>query len=275
MSKLTDFFPQSTQGSSSSSDANALSADLYVDIVLIGGGGGGSTSYPQAIGPYTPNSPCSASAGGAGGYFRGRYGIRTGTVYPVVIGAGGAAAPTSVATPTSFGGRGGNTKFDNGKLIGYGGGGAGSFCKCACPTWASQPCCWVSCTITISGTPGGTGGLSPLCGTSVECLNIFGCHSNACNPTSPLNGLSLDFAGNCVICPGLFNKSPNANTGNGGASSCDGTSVGYTGSSGFAIVSYPTNSAPAATSTPGAVNCSPQTPGYYTYVYTSTGSFTL
>ena len=275
MTKLTDFFPQSTQGSSSSSDVNALSADLYVDLVLVGGGGGGSTSYPQAVGPSTPNAPCSAAAGGAGGYFKGRYGIRTGTEYPVVIGAAGAAAPTSVATPTSFGGRGGNTTFDNGKLSGYGGGGAGSFCKCACPTWAGQQICWLTCTITISGTPGGTGGLAPSCGIAVQCSNVFGCHSNANNPTCPLNGQELNFTGTNVLCPGLFCLSPNANTGNGGNSSFDGVTVGSTGSSGFAIVSYPTGAAPAATSTPGAVDCSPNTPGFYTYVYTSTGSFTL
>lgn len=273
MSKLTDFFPQSTSGSSIS-DANALNADVYANIIVVGGGGGGSTTSPSqpSPSPYVGNSV--TSAGAAGGYFCGRYGLSLGVEYPVVIGAAGAAAPSTVVAPTSFGGRGGNTLFDNGRLTGYGGGGGGSFCRCNVPSWSNPYINFKVCSITIPGTPGGLGGFGCPCGLSIQCASRFGCHSNACNPLSPLNGLALDFTGNCVLCPGACGRIPNANTGIGGISVCTpGTAC--SGSSGFVVISYPVDMSGAASSTPGAVNCSPQTPGYYTYVYTSTGSFKL
>lgn len=272
MSNLTDFFPRQST-STSASDVNALSADLYVDVILVAGGGGGSATTPSTTTPYGANC-CAVHGGGAGGYFRGRYGVSSGKPYPVVIGGGGAAAPsTAAALPTSQGGRGGDTTFDCNKLVAWGGGGSGSFCKCLAPS----PYTMAICAIQIPGGNGGVGGFGYYCGSSVQSSSRFGCHSNACNPVSSLNGLPLSFTGCPSLSPGVSGGGEGSNTGNGGRSTLvPGTpGAACAGGSGFAVISYPTNSAPAATSTPGAVNCSPQTPGYYTYVYTSTGSFTL
>lgn len=258
MSKLTDFFPQQSSSTSSSSDVNGLNASVYADVVLVAGGGGGTNS--------TPGVP---EGGGAGGYFRGRYGISSGKEYPVVVGAGGAAGPISAVTPTSYGGNGGNTTFDNGKLVSYGGGGSGSFCLCY-PTPGI-----FYCALSNRGGHGGVGGTSYLSGQSIQYSNRFGCHSNQCNSYGSINGLSLDFTGYCALCPGVYLKTACSNTGTGGCNSYSAPTPASAGGSGFAVISYKTTFAGAATTAPGAVDCSPQTPGYYTYVYTSSGSFTL
>lgn len=70
------------------------------------------------------------------------------------------------------------------------------------------------------------------------------------------------------------------NTGKGGwqsfkPPSCPGGPYGAVpGYPGTVVVRYPTCYS-ASPSTPGGTNCSPQTPGYYTYKYNSTGSLTL
>ena len=51
---------------------------------------------------------------------------------------------------------------------------------------------------------------------------------------------------------------------------------GYSGSSGSVTIRYPSSwGATPAPSRSGSVDCSPQTPGYYTYRWTSPGSITL
>jgi hypothetical protein len=67
-----------------------------------------------------------------------------------------------------------------------------------------------------------------------------------------------------------------ANYGAGGVAGQEGDGVcnGGSGGSGTVIVRYPTQFA-AAPLTPGATNCSPVTPGYYTYRFNSSGSITL
>lgn len=257
MSKLTDFFPQQSTSTTSTLDVNGLNASVYADIILVAGGGGGSTSTP---------SPLIIQGGGAGGYFRGRYGLSTGVEYPVVVGAGGAAAPTNIVSPTSYGGNGGNTIFDN-KIIAYGGGGSGSFCLC------NPVPSYLNCALSTGGGHGGVAGSSFVPSQPIQYQNRFGCHSNSSNTYSTINGLSLDFTGYCALCPGACFKASCSNTGTGGCINAIGS--GTTGGSGFAVISYQSTFAGAATTTPGAIDCSPQTPGHYTYVYTSTGSFTL
>lgn len=73
---------------------------------------------------------------------------------------------------------------------------------------------------------------------------------------------------------GVFSATQDANTGNGGTTSGPGTQASGSGAPGTVIVRYPTQFA-AAPSSPGAVNCSPETPGYHTYKFNSTGSITL
>jgi hypothetical protein len=67
-----------------------------------------------------------------------------------------------------------------------------------------------------------------------------------------------------------------ANYGAGGVARGDsaGHSNGGNGGSGTVIVRYPDQFA-AAPASPGATDCSPATPGYYTYRFNSTGSITL
>lgn len=77
--------------------------------------------------------------------------------------------------------------------------------------------------------------------------------------------------GNCqAVFPGR------ANYGEGGHATCCtcGSYCSANGGSGTVIVRYPTQFA-AAPSSPGATDCSPQTPGYYTYRFNSSGSITL
>lgn len=67
-----------------------------------------------------------------------------------------------------------------------------------------------------------------------------------------------------------------ANTGRGGsvAASCCGCICSGSGGSGVVVIRYPDQFA-AAPASPGATDCSPATPGYYTYRFNSTGSITL
>ena len=65
-----------------------------------------------------------------------------------------------------------------------------------------------------------------------------------------------------------------ANSGIGGAATECGRTCSSSGGSGVVVVRYPTQFA-AAPASPGATNCSPQTPGYHTYRFNSTGSITL
>ena len=72
---------------------------------------------------------------------------------------------------------------------------------------------------------------------------------------------------------------PSANFGNGGVggnwrSSPAANSFGTAGSSGVVVIKY-ANQLPAPTSFPGATDISSSTPGFRTYKFTSSGSFTL
>lgn len=58
--------------------------------------------------------------------------------------------------------------------------------------------------------------------------------------------------------------------------SCGACSPGCSGTSGVLIIKWPSSvGAAPPTGFPGATNISPQTPGYYTYCFTSSGSITL
>jgi hypothetical protein len=63
-----------------------------------------------------------------------------------------------------------------------------------------------------------------------------------------------------------------ANSGQGGSNRCGGDE--NAGGSGVVIIRYPTDFS-AAPASPGATDCSPVTPGYYTYRFNSSGSITL
>ena len=73
-----------------------------------------------------------------------------------------------------------------------------------------------------------------------------------------------------TCCDGL------ANFGQGGAAGCraEGCGNGGSGGSGTVILRYPDQFS-AAPASPGATDCSPITPGYYTYRFNSSGSITL
>lgn len=73
-----------------------------------------------------------------------------------------------------------------------------------------------------------------------------------------------------TCCDGEANYGAGGLAGNGPNGVCNAGS----GGSGTVIVRYPTQFA-AAPLTPGATNCSPVTPGYYTYRFNSSGSITL
>ena len=67
-----------------------------------------------------------------------------------------------------------------------------------------------------------------------------------------------------------------ANTGRGGSvgGTNNGCACSGSGGSGVVVIRYPDQFA-AAPASPGATDCSPVTPGYYTYRFNSTGSITL
>ena len=137
MSKLTDFFPQS----SGSASKNAA-------ILLVGGGGGGSAGFvknvcPACPVPFNTSDICGGYGGGGGGVYIGHIDITEGCTYPVVVGSGGACGclkPDCAGEPGGAGSPGGLSRF--GSFVVGGGGGAGTLCvKHYSPT-VDGHCCY-------------------------------------------------------------------------------------------------------------------------------------
>ena len=303
MSNISDFFPTPSGGSSST---DIFSSDVFADIVIVGGGGGAAQSTSSSCLPTQPSAGCFVfGGGGGGGIYRVRYGLNCDQTYPITVGAGGAGSPTDAGIEGLTQGENGSpSKFDGNRFIALGGGGAGSVCR--------SPCCQAcptSCGGCMTyGKAGGQGGSSiGYCFSALDapgssfgsqygyhygnammifrgqiCPQSPGCDPNAA--TIPVNGYDLSgtsgcdtiarmgwYCGHNLPCAtGCAYSAGQANSGD-GAGNCNGSA---TGGSGFVVVSYPTlhRAAPAR---PGSVDCSPCTPGYYTYVFTSSGSITL
>lgn len=302
MSLLSSFFP--------SSPAPDVNADAYADIIIVAGGGGGATSSPiPSPSPYYPAS-LPSPGGGGGGIHVMKMGLFCGTTYPIVVGAGGAASPTTVGCQGS---NGSNSSFCSGRYVAMGGGGAGSMCWRG-PCGPYQPAA-AAALQSWPGRPGGQGGSSlratsptyPQWGTGIaiafgssssfatRCGYHYGDAMNysTSNPTyntrirPRANGLDLGFCqllpacgvsfhgsfqgSGCCSPPALCFMSPN--TGNGGVGINNGAAA-CAGNSGFVVVSYPTITR-AAPSFPGGTDCSPCTPGFRTYLFKTSGSITI
>lgn len=159
------------------------------------------------------------------------------------------------------GGAGGNAYCSviSGGILSYGaggGGGGGNFNLITSTAAAQRPC--VNYTsirgcggISVNGGCGGCGGN----GTTPDYPQI---------PAAPSG------------CPG---GNGTANTGGGGGGGGAGPTTqgtGGSGGSGVAIIQYPTQYASvAAPARPGGCDCSPATPGFYTYKFNGPGSITL
>ena len=300
MSNISDFFPTPSGGGN---NTDVLASDVFADIVIVGGGGG-STIANDAC-PGTPSRRDYSGAGG-GGLYRLYYGLNCDQTYPITVGAGGAAGPTNPGDiGASQGENGSPSKFNGSQFIAYGGGGGGSYCGCSSPV----TCPTSQGPFQTYGRAGGQGGASQTvsnkCSLNAASHSSFGSRygyhygnsdylhiTQVCAPcgpfpaTCPVNGYDLNSHSACdtiaraaYLCFDCTCNAPYcecsysagaANTGD-GAGSWNGAAAG---GSGFVIVSYP-NSHRAAPARPGSVDCSPFTPGYYTYLFTSSGSITL
>ena len=305
MSNLTDFF-------SSSGGGGILSSNVFADIVIVGGGGGAAQSHSSSCMPNCPGCACYRwGGGGGGGIYRVRYGLNCDQTYPITVGAGGAGGDPTAPVGTSQGENGSPSKFDGSRFVALGGGGAGSVARATLPAFCPASCPKGCQTF---GKAGGQGGNSiGYCESAWEAPGAsfgsqYGYHygngmmilrgqicpvptgvPNAA--TCPVNGYDLNgssacdtiarigwFCGNQPLCPTgtphptctCSYSAGQANSGD-GAGNCNGSA---SGGSGFVVVSYPTlhRAAPAR---PGSNDCSACTPGYYTYVFTSSGSITL
>jgi hypothetical protein len=94
---------------------------------------------------------------------------------------------------------------------------------------------------------------------------IFRCETGY---TSNITGSSYTYGGpSCIASGGSGGSSPGPTI----------IAPGTSGCAGVLVIRWPVNAAGAAPPTgfPGGTNISPQTPGYYTYCFTSSGSITL
>jgi hypothetical protein len=261
MSTLTQFFGGSSQG-----------IPLRV-LVQAAGGGGGEPTYGYGSG-----------AGGAGGIglTNSGYQVAPGTTCTITVGGGGAAATPSVpgtnggfsAFSVPSDGKADSIRIEGGQGGGHTAGAAGSPIPGGCGAGqgggpAGNPVSlytdWSGDGIVTEavfpwgvayGNPGvGNGTLADSSGSTKG--NRRGCKSY-------ITG-TLTFYGAGNTSPAI---APVANSGNGGGA------PKQAGSPGVVVVQYPSTYG-AASSSPGAVDVSPATPGFYTYRFTSSGSITL
>tara|TARA_A100001234_G_scaffold203528_1_gene197753 strand:+ start:896 stop:1819 length:924 start_codon:yes stop_codon:yes gene_type:complete len=307
MSNLTDFFSSSGGGGSN------LSSDVFADIVIVGGGGGGAQSTSSSCMPNCPSCGCYRwGGGGGGGIYRVRYGLTCDQTYPITVGAGGAGSPTDAGIEGLTQGENGSpSKFDGNRFIALGGGGAGSVKRTVCPTQCPSTCRGRA-TYGRAGGQGGSGVgwcFSTFDAPGSSFGSQYGYHYGSAmfifrgqagcpvpcgfpnDATKPVNGYDLSGSSACDtfarpgwLCETRYQcptgpahpqcccnwSAGQANSGD-GAGNCNGSA---TGGSGFVVVSYP-DSHRAAPARPGSNDCSACTPGYRTYVFTSSGSITL
>lgn len=243
-------------------------------IYAIGGGGGGYPTSIHQAGSTTARDTCASgiSGGSAGGSvptcYNMQYSSSSGTwcMSTSCTAPSGSIYGTSLATFTGAC----NVTYSTTRptRFGYNAGG---------PSRNTQFNC--TCTNMLGGSAGNT-----LCGTTpffvssmtgtTVCLATGGgsVGYTCCNPTF-ING-----------CPGCTNG-VTANSGNGAQGiyytympqqsqyTCLAPN-GWAGSPGVLVVRYPSAYA-ASPSFPGATDCSPATPGFRTYRFTSSGSITL
>ena len=309
MSNISDFFPTPSGGSSST---DIFTSDVFADIVIVAGGGGAAQSDSSSCRSNCPGCGCYRwGGGGGGGIYRVRYGLNCDQTYPITVGAGGAGGDPTATVGTSQGENGSPSKFDGSRFVALGGGGAGSvqrtiipaFCPTACPRGCQtfgkaggqggnsigySDSAWESPGASFGSQYGYHYGNGMMIIRGQICPTATGVPDIA---TRPLNGYDLSgssacdtfarigwFCGNQPLCPtGTPHPSATcsystgqANSGD-GAGNCNGSA---TGGSGFVVVSYP-NLHRAAPARPGSNDCSACTPGFYTYVFTSSGSITL
>jgi hypothetical protein len=203
---------------------------LTVDYLVVGGGGaGGREDYGSGIGGGggAGGLRCTVGATGGGGSLESPLSLTANTVYPVLIGAGGAFSITG-----GRGANGGNTTFGSIVAIG-GGGGAGG-----------EGGGW-----TYKGQNGGSGGGGEGGSTS----NVFGGGNSGTGGSGTANqgfagGNSIGGSGGGTGGGGGAGEAGNTNGGaqggDGVATSISGTSVTYAGGGGGAL--YGTASAGGA-----------------------------
>lgn len=258
---------------------------------------------------------CGWAGGGGGAIYRLRYGLRCGQTYPITVGAGGAAGPSDVGIEgNSQASNGSPSKFDGSRFIAYGGGGAGSIKTC-CGFGQDKESTMSHGRAGGQGGIGAGSFYSSLAASHSSFGSRYGFHygnsdaiyfGQICpsdgqpgifgKATAPVNGYDLSgssacdtiarggwycFGKSCTCppeytptidhcCVGCAYSAGQANSGD-GAGSCNGPAAG---GSGFVVVSYP-DVHRAAPARPGSNDCSACTPGYRTYVFTSSGSITL
>lgn len=205
-------------------------------IVIRARSGDGPNGPTKSISPGSPNPSGPGRAPGIGGSGGG------GATSPGSSGFSGASTPYQLFG--ACGGAGGNSYQSCilGSIGCYGGGGGGGGGNQVGPVSCGPRLCQLG-----TGGPSTTGGSGGQ-GSITPCF---------CNASAGSNGTANLGGGG----------------GGGGAATCS-QQAGGSGGSGTVIIQYP-NAFPAAPLSPGACNCSPLTPGFFTYRFNGPGSITL
>ena len=141
-------------------------------------------------------------------------------------------------------------------------------------------------TCSVYGIGGGGGG-GHYRGPTIPAPCVPGIPINqmrGCGGPSPSGGCGGQGGASICSCPNCAGCNATSNTGGGGGGgggglcyvNCclDNVCPGGSGGSGLVVVQYPT-AYPAAPASPGATDCSPSTPGFYTYAFAGPGAITL
>jgi len=303
MSNLNQFFPSSGGGGGS---GGSVPNQIPAEIIVVGGGGYGSNSTncgcrnpvaPVACGPTFYNASYNAGNGGDTIHAQ-NYMLRRGQTCPVQVGAGATVLCfVSYSTGSNIGFYG--TCQTVAGIIGYGGtsffGGttglcAGGACTIGCPA----PTPYQPNAGGICGSKGGTNVSNVQAYDTYIVTNstisrailsptvcVFGSAGAGSYGFTPAGAQCIAFVPSQQMCIGY-----GATNSGGGASTysdiaghhpgypdtnipaCNGTKAGTV------IVKYPLEFG-AAPAFPGACDCSPQTPGFYTYRFVSPGCIVL
>ncbi len=241
-----------------------------------GGGGGGGYLYDAARSVTVGTYNVTVGAGGAGGGYGstnpggysmfdtlravgGGYGVgepNGGTIYGLAGGSGGGAShpyPTYISTGATGQGYAGGAGISGNPFVGGGGGGAGGGGQNATTTKAGD---------------GGVGMPNSITGSTV----YYAGGGGGAFRSGP-NGAGGNGGGGAGSA--TTGGSGGANTGGGGgaAGNTSATGVSGSGGSGVVIISYPSAALSATVS--GATDISSGTPGFTTYAFYSSGSFTV
>ena len=193
-------------------------ATYSVQALLIGGGGAGGAGEPNPGGD-------GGGGGGSGGVIQNNINLSIGTVYSIVIGAGGSGgsttggngANTTFAGLTAYGGGGGGD--GNGTTPGFGGSGGGAGNEYSASTWSGG-------CVYGQGYPGGpsvSASTSWRGGSGGGGAGGFGTSRTSAAGGNGGSSISLAITGSTVFYAG------------GGAGGACGTNGGGTGGNGFGV----------------------------------------